>query len=411
MKIVGNYLATDDGTPIFLVGSYDYSPIHLGEAFWVPWLTDMKNKANYVRIGVSGIKGNKVNPYIEIGGKFDLTKYNSAFFKQLKKFLKMANESGIYVHVSLFNEIFIKDKSGCGFPRNPFGNGNHVNQALVGDVDRNHNNSGMESNEFYDLTALNGATADKQRLAVAKLQKDFVTKVVTIGNAFPNVFFEVGNENSDMNWVQYWANFISGITTNPVTVNSPSMGYKSVSPNKGLTYHRIDYHFAEGQGVVRGLDSDGAGINPADSDLNRNIAWKSLTSGFGIYANYAELILRKSTPDGWAYSGSRSFLDQCYYFDILLEILSKTKARLGVMTPHPEVAGGRPCISKLGKQYLVYSDGALSCTVDLTKYVGQFRVQVYNHSSGAMVSDKKVSAGSIVIPTVVGQVVFIKKLV
>lgn len=420
MKVIGNYLATDAGKPIFLVGSYDYSPIHLGIAFWTPWLNSMTGKANYVRVGLSGIdSATNLNPYQRVpghgktsggyGNKFDLTLFNQTFFNQFRKFLTLANTNGVIVHVSLFNEIFVKLKAGCGFARNPFGNGNHINQALVGDVDRNHDGDGTDYNEFYDLEALQGKTKDKQRLAVAKLQKDFVTKIVGIGKAFPNVFYEVGNEVSNMNWTQYWVSFLAGQTAAPVTVNSPSMSYKAASPTKGLTYHRIDYNFAAGQGVVRGLDSDGAGIDEASVDVNRDIAWTSLTSGFGLYGNYVEKIIRIPIPTGFKFSNDKRLLDQYFYDGHLQDILTQTNAHLGIMKPHPELVGGKSCIANPGKQYLIYPRTATTLMVNLKAYTGKFRFRVYN-SLAQVVLDKLMDAGTVPITVAAGNVVFVNKV-
>jgi hypothetical protein len=264
-------------------------------------------------------------------------------------------------------------------------------------------------NEFYDVDALKNKTKDKQRLAVADLQKSFVRKIVEIGNAFPNVFYEVGNEISNMNWTQYWVGFLGGITAAPVTVNSPSMSYKAVSPAKGLTYHRIDYNFAEGMGVVRGLDSDGAGIHEESVEENRDIAWTSLASGFGIYGNYAEEITRIPIASGSKFSNDKRLLDQYFYYGHLQNILTQTKANLGLMTPHPELVGGKPCIAKMGKQYLVYPRVATTLLFNFTAYVGKFRFRVYNPLS-KVVLDKTMDSGMIPVTVSAGNILFINKV-
>jgi hypothetical protein len=424
MKVVGQFFADDGGKALMLVGSSDYSPLHLGAAFWKPGLEAMKGKANYVRIGMSGIDGKGYNnPYVRVSGsgltsggfgeKFDLTKFSPFFFKMFKDFMTMANSYGIVVHVSFFNEIFIKNKTGCGFRRNLFGNGNHINKDLIGDVDRKNGGSGMGSDGFYDLAALNGQTWDLKRKAVAAIQKKFVTKIVTIGNSFPNIIYEIGNEVSDMAWSQYWVNFVRELSTAPVTINAATTAYKAITPTEGLTFHRIDYNFGKGQSVVMGLDSDGAGIDPADPKIQRQIAWKSLTTGKGIYSNYAETVIRKTTLRGFAFSNDKRLLEQYFYFQSMKLILDNANIRLGIMQHHPELLPDNEnfCLAKPGRQYLIYTDGKRTIRLNTSGFPYKFRVRIYNSLSGDLRSDKKINGGTILsLEADVGDVICINRI-
>jgi hypothetical protein len=217
------YFTTDTGTPLFFASAYDHSPICLGPDLWTGLLNDMKKGGNYIRIACMAQTGNyKYHTYQKVGDKFDLTKFNPNWFSQLKLFLASAKAAGVYVHLSLFNEIFIKKKTGMGFSRHYFGNGNHINQALVGNVDRNNDGDGTHSDEFYDISALTGRTPVTERANVALLQKKYVNRIIKIANAFDNVFFEVGNEVLAKDWVQYWVEYIKQRSTLPVTVPSES---------------------------------------------------------------------------------------------------------------------------------------------------------------------------------------------
>src|SRR5215475_1796239 len=276
-----HYFQDPRGEPIFLVGPYAF----LGS------LSLLKGKSNYIRLGVDGtdvpLQRKPRNPWPRvpgsgttstgIEGKFDLTKFDDDYFAELRNFIIAAQEAQIYVHISLFNEIFVKFKPKCcGFGRHPFGNGNHVNENLIGSVDRNNDLSGKGSNEFYDADALWGRTSDPLRLAVAELQKKYVEKVLVETRDFPNVFYEIGNEISAFHdWFAYWISFIRARASNPISVDDThDNGFNpltnSVYPVDAVTYHtgevvsdtiqRSISASAYRHNKVLGNDTDGIGL-------------------------------------------------------------------------------------------------------------------------------------------------------
>jgi hypothetical protein len=103
------------------------------------------------------------------GNKFDLTKWDTAYFTRLSDFMAQARQRGVIVEFVLFGTMY--DDS--IWKASPMNVGNNVNG--IGDVG---------AHEVYSAN-------DTNLLAV---QKAVVQKLVTELNAFDNVYFEVCNE-------------------------------------------------------------------------------------------------------------------------------------------------------------------------------------------------------------------------
>jgi len=399
------YFTKDDGTPLFLVGSYDMALILLGVKLWRPLLNSMANKANYLRIVTMGQDGETpFNTYPRvpgsgktsngIEGKFNLDTFNFKFFRQLKLFLTKAKECGVYVHLSLFNEIFVKNKVGCGFKRNYFGNGNNINVSEIGNVDRNNDGDGTDGDEFYDVAALKGQAVIPQRLAVARLQKKYVDKVINIAKMFDNVFFEVGNEVLAPDWVQYWVTYISARSSLPITI--PSESFRGTSVNlDGICHHRVRYDYQNGLDILVGLDSDGdaASYDQANPDFNRDAAWKTFLSGHSILGNYAENIIRKQTSTGIVYSYDSRLTEQFKYFGYLQKFINESGFNMLRARYNKSVTNSEYCMANIGKQYLVYLENKSSCTVNLTRFAYRFKVSWYNSKNGTFITAPLIKGG------------------
>jgi hypothetical protein len=398
-----HYFQDPAGNPIFLVGPY---------TFWGP-LSLLKGKANYYRLGVDGIDvpphWKRHNPWPRMPasgpttsgneGKFDLTQFDEIFFADLRAFIADAQGHGIYVHVSFFNEIFVKYKPKCcGFGRHPFGNGNHVNEHLIGNVDRNHDLSGRGADEFYDAAALWGRTQDPQRLMVAALQRNYVEKVVLETRDFPNVFYEVGNEiSASHDWFAYWVSFIRERANNPISVDdSHDKGFYPLTneryPVDAVTYHTGD---VVGDRIKRGIpydayqhdkilgnDTDGIGrdIN-RNADQNRQGAWLTFAAGGGVWGDYF---------DGWAIE---AFMEEVTYFGHLLHFIEATQLKYWEMAPCDKITNKGKALAKPGLEYLVYSTTGGRFTIDLSEATQTLYYEWYNPRTGEFNSPVSIYGG------------------
>lgn len=111
--------------------------------------------------------------------KFDLTRYEKAYFERLSERVKTAGEQGFYVSVMLFEgwELQVAPKPWEGHPFNVQNNVNGVNG------DPNGDGKGIETRTLSEIPP-----------AVLKLQEAYVRKVIDTVNAFDNVLYEISNE-------------------------------------------------------------------------------------------------------------------------------------------------------------------------------------------------------------------------
>jgi hypothetical protein len=103
------------------------------------------------------------------GNKFDLSQWDSAYFKRFHDFLAEAEQRGIVVEISLFSAQY----NDTQWNVSPFNPANNINQTDV-----------------TDWKKLN--TPDNGK--VLSFQESYTRKLVHEANGFPNVTFEIQNE-------------------------------------------------------------------------------------------------------------------------------------------------------------------------------------------------------------------------
>ena len=108
--------------------------------------------------------------YVGGGNKFDLEKWDPAYFERLHDFLGEADRHGVVVEISLFSSQY----GDVQWAVSPFNGANNVNHTTA----------------VLDLKTVN--TLENGN--VLALQERYVRKVVREANAFPNVIFEIQNE-------------------------------------------------------------------------------------------------------------------------------------------------------------------------------------------------------------------------
>ena len=116
-----------------------------------------------------------ITPWVQIEtnpngyGKYDLSKWNEAYFERLKDFMAVAAEHDIIVEVTMFSSIY-RDEHWDICPQNPV---NNIN--ITDEVSR------------FDAQTLNNGE-------LFSYQESFVRKMVNELNEYDNVFFEIQNE-------------------------------------------------------------------------------------------------------------------------------------------------------------------------------------------------------------------------
>jgi hypothetical protein len=133
--------------------------------------------AYYEKPGAFGIGRNTlappesslVLPWQKSGGRFDLMKWNEAFFNRLHNFMQKAEQAGVIVEVTLFSSYY-----DAGWEYHPFNGKNNSNHTPA---DLPH----VKANTLHNGSLLS-------------FQEAYVKKLVRELNRYNNLYFEIQNE-------------------------------------------------------------------------------------------------------------------------------------------------------------------------------------------------------------------------
>lgn len=331
------------------------------QAAWAPW-TDEKlayDPLPYRRRGLGTA--------LDGGLKFDLTKFNEAYFDRLRSRVVAAGDRGIYVAVMLFQGFSIESKGmhkGNPWSGHPYHSANNVN-GMNGDLDGDGEGTEVQTLQIPAITAL---------------QEAYVQKVIDRLNDLDNVLYEVSNEShaNSNDWQYHMIAFIKsyeagkskqhpvGMTVewpggdNLELINSPADWISLNNPPKedesagsvakGAHAQSYDYKssppVADGKKVILS-DTDhlwGVGGSP-------DWVWKSFLRGLNpIFMdpdpnpNQSERREDRVGLPNW--ESTRSAMGYTLTF--------ATRMDLAAMVPHTEIASSGYCMAKEGEEYLVY---------------------------------------------------------
>jgi hypothetical protein len=108
-------------------------------------------------------------PWQKNGERYNLTKWNEAFFHRLHNFMQKAEQAGVIVEATLFSSYY-----GAGWAYHPFNGKN------------NHNNTPADLPHTRTNTLHNGS--------LLSFQEAYVRKLVRELNRYDNLYFEIQNE-------------------------------------------------------------------------------------------------------------------------------------------------------------------------------------------------------------------------
>jgi hypothetical protein len=203
------YFADGTGHPICLTGAHtwanlqDIGVVPIPKFDWSKYLDMMEsNRLNFMRLWqwlqAEGAPWTEDKilfdplPYLRTGPgtavdskpKFDLTKFNQAYFDRMRARTAEARDRGIYVAVQLFQGFSVKKDEPCDpWPSHPYNGKNNIN-GFDG-----------EKGKTSDL--------DLNRAAVRAMQETYIRKVIDTVNDLDNVLYEVINEGGNKDW-DWW---------------------------------------------------------------------------------------------------------------------------------------------------------------------------------------------------------------
>jgi hypothetical protein len=334
--------------------------------------------------------------------KFDLTKYNPAYFKRLRDRVRQLDAAGIYAGVYFFSGRYMV---GYRFPADgyPFTAANNINGIDGGD--------GVESEA---MTAPNAITA---------IQDAYVKKMIDTLNDLPNVLWIVSQESSkDSKW---WNGHL--IAT--------ARAYEAGKPwQHPIGYGTPDTRFAGGDAAILNSDADwiapktrisparscGSGhpackVNINDSDhsyfgiwndspqANRNYFWLNFTQGnqtlfMDPYVLYYPRQNRNLCPS--PVHGISSAPDKRW--EQVRETMGwirgyAERMNLAATTPRGDLAStGHALVNTNGAdaEYLVYAPHGGNFSVDLSGNDREFVVEWMNPATGAKMAGETARGGA-----------------
>jgi hypothetical protein len=247
------------------------------------------------------VNGRFLAPWILENGKYDLDRFNPAYFSRLKDFITEAEQKGIIVEVTLFTSIYALN----AWELSPLNSRNNSNGA--GDLDFRRVN-----------TLYNGPLKD--------YQEKFIRKMVRELNGFDNLFYEIQNEPwSDNGCLAAYVNeddaevFSQAWQKKVEVASAVSLEWQawvaSVIANEEAGLSRthllaqnicnyevaldtlpdhvsiLNFHYAlpgaaiMNRGITGVTSLDETGFMPHHDSLYINQAWRIILAGAGIYNN------------------------------------------------------------------------------------------------------------------------------
>jgi hypothetical protein len=335
------------------------------------------------------------------GGKFDLMRWNDAYFRRLRDFVQAAGKKGVIVEVTLFSSIY----GDAQWNINPLNSANNVNQTET-----------VKRQQVHTLA--NGNLLAHQERMVRKIVREL--------NEFDNLIYEIQNEpwadnhilagpiNSYLpNWEQEWRNRIEYPADHSLAWQKTIAAFIQSEEAKLAKRHMIaqnftnfrfplkevdpaisilNFHYAYPEAVslnygwdrVVGLDETGFAGN--DDNTYRRLAWNFMLAGGGLF-NHLDYSFTAEKPDGTDTNkapggGSPALRNQLGILKRFIEEFDFIRMR-----PNRDVVALAPgafrqALAEPGRAYAIYLDGSLRGNLLLEIPAGSYQVTWLDVTTG-----------------------------
>lgn len=342
------------------------------------------------------------------GAKFDLDRWDAAYFARLTDFVAAADARGIVVEVVLFSNWYGKGAM------SPLHHSNNVNGLGPIDPELVH-------------TLGNGALLARQEA--------MVRKVVAELNAFDNVYFEIQNEPdatspdrrqvpavrepkaptevkvataASLAWQARVAGWIVDEERTRLKHHLIAQGFA----NHGVPLAEVDprisvinFHYAWpesvtwNRGLRRPIAFDETGLAGPDDSLYRRQAWRFLMAGGAVFSglDYSFAVgFEKGTAENDAPGGGSAALRS------QLGVLKRTLEATGLIAMRPDAsvvvsATGATtfALSQPGRQYVVYVEGPGKTDLTVRLPPGRYQATWTNARTGRTDRQEGVTGGAV----------------
>jgi hypothetical protein len=322
--------------------------------------------------------------YANGGNKFDLTKWDNAYFERLRDFVGEASKRGVVVEFVLFCP-FYEDSMWKLSPMNAANNMNGIGK--------------MKREEVYTLKY-----PDLQAV-----QDAMVRKIVQELKDFDNVYYEICNEpyfgGVTLEWQGHIAETIVKTeaelkTKHLIAQNIANKGQKITNPNPNVSIFNFHYAkppdtVADNYGLNRVISDDETGFAGSEPKAYRLEAWDFIIAGGGAYDNldysftagHEDGVADINAPGG----GGPVFRKQ-------MEILKDFINNFDFIKMRPDnsvIKGGVPqkapaascearagAMAEAGRAYAIYINGGSEATLTVELPAGNYKAQWINTKTG-----------------------------
>lgn len=316
--------------------------------------------------------------------KFDLTRFDQAYFQRLRERTLAARQRGIYVMIMLFQgwSHRISKKSGA----NPWF-GNVYNQA--------NNINGIDGDRADGRGVSSHTLSDPALLAI---QTAYVRKVVDTVHDLDNVLYEISNESlGSIEWHQQMAGVIARHEhrqRHPLVISGCG---------DGLTNDQLMSSLADAVGLSGIGDraylndppaASGAKVVIHDTDhikpdcRDPAFVWKNFLRGnHPIVLDWG---LTDRDDESW--NGIRRAMGQSRRLSERID--------LAAMTPRGDLCSSRYCLANRGSEYLALVQGDRELSIDLSDTSRHYLARWINPRDGSTIEQQTLQGGAEIALTV-----------
>ncbi len=316
--------------------------------------------------------------YANGGNKFDLNRWNPAYFKRLRDFIAEANKHGVVVELVLFCP-FYEDAMWKLSPTNAANNVNGIGK--------------MERTEVYTLK-------HPKLLAV---QDAMVRKLVEELRDFDNLYYEICNEPYFGGVTIQWQNHIAETIVKAerelkvkhlIAQNIANKGRKITDPNPHVSIFNFHYAkppatVAENYGLNRVIGDDETGFAGSEAKPYRLEAWDFIIAGGAVFDNL-DYTFTVGHEDGTAKNNAPGSSTTAMWkqLEILREFINGFE--LVKMKPDNSIiksgAADKTTVRALvrtGRAYAIYVNGGTQIRLAVDLPAGTYTTEWINTKTGA----------------------------
>jgi hypothetical protein len=213
--------------------------------------------------------------YANGGNKFDLTKWDKAYFKRLKDFMAQASRRGIIVELNLFCPFYEESM----WALSPMNASNNVNGL-----------GGIARTNVYTLDKNHG---------LLPVQEALVRKIVSELRGFDNLYYEICNEpyfgGVTLEWQRHIADSITAAEASLRVhhlISQNIANYKATIENPHPAISIFNFHYATppdtvalNYGFGKVIGDNETGFRGTNDSQYRMEAWDFLVAGGGLFNN------------------------------------------------------------------------------------------------------------------------------